>query len=332
MIITRTPFRISFFGGGTDYPAWYRDHGGAVISVAINKYCYITCRYLPPFFNYKSRIVWSHIEHVSDHADILHPAVREVLQFLDIREGVEIHHNADLPSRSGLGSSSAFTVGLLNALHALQGKTIDQDALARVAIHVEQNVLKENVGTQDQVAAACGGFNKIEFSKEREFHCAPIVISPARLADLQAHLMLVFTGFSRTASIIVAEQVKNIPHKYSELRSIHQMVDEAMNILASERDITEFGRLLHESWKLKRSLSDKITNPKIDSMYEAACHAGAIGGKLLGAGGGGFLILFVKPERREGVRTQLSNLLEVPFRFEGSGSQVLSYNNVSKEL
>ena len=326
MIISRTPFRVSFFGGGTDYPMWFREHTGAVLATTINKYCYITCRWLPPFFSHTSRIVWSRIELVKDREEIQHPAVREVLNFLDIREGVELHHEGDLPARTGLGSSSAFTVGVLNALYGLNGVMAGREQLAREAIHIEQDRLKEHVGCQDQVMAAFGSFNRIDFWGERNFRVSPIMITADRLELLQSHLMLFFTGLSRDASEIAADQISAIPQRVQELKAMHQMVDEAIRILNGSGDLVEFGLLLEESWKLKRGLSDKISTPHIDALYEAAREAGCVGGKLLGAGGGGFLLLFVQPEQQERVRRGLKGLLEVPFRFETVGAQVVFYD------
>ncbi|MBT9148340.1 MAG: D-glycero-alpha-D-manno-heptose 7-phosphate kinase [Syntrophomonadaceae bacterium] len=244
MIISRTPFRISFFGGGTDYPVWYRENGGAVLSTTINKYCYITCRYLPPFFDHKSRIIWSQIESVKDINDIQHPAVRATLKFMNIKNGVEIHHDADLPARTGLGSSSSFTVGLLHALYALKGLMPSKTQLAKDAIHIEQNILKENVGSQDQVSVAFGGFNRIEFKRDDDPCITPIIMDGDRLKQLQDHMMLVFTGFSRTASEIAAEQIKNTPHRVNELNAMLQMVDDAISFLKSN-ELTDFGKLMH---------------------------------------------------------------------------------------
>ncbi|MFC1903344.1 kinase [Chloroflexota bacterium] len=324
MIISRTPFRISFFGGGTDYPVWYNKNKGAVLSTTIDKYCYITCWYLAPFFDYTSRIVWSQIEIVGDNSEIKHPAVREALQFMNVEKGVEIHHAGDLPARTGLGSSSSFTVGTLHALYALNGKMPTKMQLAKDAINIEQNMLKENVGSQDQVAVAFGGFNKIEFAADNDPCVTPMIMKDDKLQRLQDYMMLFFTGFSRTASEIAGEQIRNTPKRVNELNTMCQMVDEAIDILKSN-DLTAFGKLLHESWQLKRSLSSKITTPKIDDIYAAALSAGAIGGKLLGAGGGGFLLLFAKPEIQPQIRTKLRHLLHVPFQFENSGSQIIFY-------
>jgi D-glycero-alpha-D-manno-heptose-7-phosphate kinase len=325
MIITRTPFRISFFGGGTDYPAWYREHDGAVLATTINKYCYISCRYLPPFFDHQSRIVWSMIELVKDTADIQHPAVREALAFLGITEGIELHHDGDLPARTGLGSSSSFSVGVLNALHGLRGDLVDKMQLARETIHLEQERLKEHVGSQDQLMAAFGGFNRIDLSGPDNFRVSPVMASAKRIEELERHLMLVFTGLSRTASVIAEEQIVATPKLKRELRAMYQMVDEGMAILHSPCDLAEFGELLDEGWRLKRSLTDKISSGYIDNVYDAARKAGAIGGKLLGAGGGGFLLLFVRPEDRPQVLEALRGLLCVPVRFESRGSHVIFY-------
>ncbi|MBU0778356.1 kinase [Patescibacteria group bacterium] len=326
MIISRTPFRISFFGGGTDYPVWYREHGGSVLATSINKYCYITCRYLPPFFKHKHRIVYSKMEHTKTISEIQHLSARETLNFMNIDRGVEIHHDGDLPARTGLGSSSAFTVGLLNTLYALKGKMVTMRQLALDAIHIEQDLIKENVGSQDQTSAAFGGFNKIEFGGEQQIQVSPITINSRKLQLLQDNLMLFFTGFSRTASEIAGEQIKQTPNKKNELNQMLEMVDDAVSILnRSDSDITDFGRLLHESWLIKRSLTDKISNQHIDNIYEEAINAGALGGKLLGAGGGGFVLFFVEPEFQSKVREKLRNLLYVPFKFESLGSQIIYY-------
>jgi D-glycero-alpha-D-manno-heptose-7-phosphate kinase len=326
MIITRTPLRVSFFGGGTDYPVWYKQNGGAVLSTAIDKYCYITCRRLPPFFDYRSRVSYSKVENVSDNDAIEHPSVRGCLQFMGVREGVEIHHVADLPARTGLGTSSAFTVGLLLGLYALGNRMRDKHALAQDAIHVEQEVLQENVGAQDQVAAAYGGFNHISFEVDGSVQVKPMLAAAERLAELQNHMVLFFTGFARTASEIAKEQVKETPRRGTELTTMFQMVDESVDIVTnSRRQIREFGSLLHESWNIKKSLTSKITNPLIDEIYEAGRDAGAIGGKLLGAGGGGFMLFFVPPEQREALILRLRRLLRVPFAFSNRGSHVVVY-------
>jgi len=324
MIITRTPLRISFFGGGTDYPVWFREFGGAVLSTSIDKCCYITCRRLPPFFEYHSRISYSKVENVDQNTAIEHPSVRACLQFLGVEEGMEIQHVADLPARTGLGTSSAFTVGLLLALYALREQTRNKHALANDAIHVEQNVIGEAVGSQDQISAAYGGFNRVNFHTDGSFDVKQVITPAARLAALQQHCALFFTGFSRTASEIAKEQIKATPQRKHELDSMRQMVDEAEEIVTNpNRSIAEFGHLLHESWKIKRTLTQNITNNNLDEIYEAGRSAGALGGKLLGAGGGGFMLFFVPPERRQELRARLKNLLCVPFSFSNRGSHVV---------
>lgn len=327
MIISRTPYRISFFGGGTDYHNWYQEHGAAVLTSSINHYCYLQCRLLPPFFNHKSRIVWSKIEEVSNHQEIVHPAVRAVLEYLKINLGVEITHQGDLPARSGLGSSSAFTVGLLNAMYALRGMISSKRELACEAIHIERDILKENVGVQDQIETAYGGLNKIVIHQNGNFDVVPVVISPKRLHELQDHLLLFFTGISRTASEIAGAKMRSIPSKKTQLAQMHKMVETAESILTSKQDITAFGELLHESWLLKRQLTANISLDVIDDAYERARQAGAIGGKLLGAGGGGFMLLFVEPEAKIKVQEALQDLLFVPFDFEMGGSQIILYNH-----
>lgn len=326
MIISRTPFRISFFGGGTDYPVWYREHGGAVLATSINKYCYITCRYLPPFFKHKYRIVYSMTEHTQTVSEIQHPSARETLNFMNIDQGVEIHHDGDLPARTGLGSSSAFTVGLLNSLYALKGKMVTKRQLALDAINIEQDRIGENVGSQDQTIVAFGGFNKIEFGGEQEISVQPITLNSKKCELLQDHLMLFFTGLSRVASEIAGEQIKKTPDKKNELNKMREMVEEAISILnGGDSDITDFGRLLHESWMIKRSLTNKISTSRIDKIYEAAIGAGVLGGKLLGAGGGGFFLFFVEAENQPKVREKLKDLLYVPFKFENLGTQIIYY-------
>ncbi|MBS3903039.1 MAG: NTP transferase domain-containing protein [Anaplasmataceae bacterium] len=327
MVITRTPFRISFFGGGTDYPAWYRNFDdGVVISTTIDKYCYITCRAFPPFFDHKLRAVWSKIELGNNPDDIVHPSVRETLKFFGVQDGIEVHHNGDLPARSGLGSSSAFTVGFLHALHALGKKETNKHQLAKDAIHIEQNLIKENVGSQDQVAAAFGGFNKIIFHRSGDVEVVPLSISKPKLEDLENRLMLFFTGLARTASEVVPEQIKNTPKKEKELKRMLELVAEAEDILTTDRPIDDFGRLLDEAWQLKKQMSSVISNQYIDEIYETGKKAGALGGKLLGAGSGGFVIFYVPLEKQSSIKEALKHLLHVSFRFENAGSQVIYYN------
>lgn len=325
MIISRTPFRVSFFGGGTDYPGWFQDQKGAVLATTIDKYCYITCRYLPPFFEHKSRIIYSKMEHIKPGDKIEHPAVREVIKFLKIKEGLEIHHDGDLPARTGLGSSSSFTVGLLNSLYALKGKMITKERLAKEAIYIEQEMCRENVGCQDQMLAAHGGLNLIEFGGSNHLQVNKVTISREKMDALQDHLMLYFTGFSRTASEIAAHQIKNIPNKRKELKIIYQMAHDALEILNGKGHLEEFGKLLHESWKIKRELSGKVSTFHIDEIYTAARDAGAVGGKILGAGGGGFMLFFASPQQQKKIQQKLRRLLLVPFKFENLGSQIIFY-------
>ncbi len=325
MIISRTPFRVSFFGGGTDYPVWYREHGGATLAAAVDKYCYITCRYLPPFFAHRSRILYSKVEMVQRNGDIEHPSVRACLDEMKVEEGVEIHHDGDLPARTGLGSSSSFTVGLLHALYALKGVMPTAMRLAQQAIHVEQDLLREHVGCQDQVTAAFGGLNRLQFCQNDEIRVTPVIVSQPRVDELQAHLMLFFTGFARTASDIAKEQIERTKEKHAELTTLGQMVDEGIAILTGRESLVRFGTLLHEGWELKRSLSSRITTPTIDAMYGAARRAGALGGKLLGAGGGGFMLVFAKPEDHRRIRAALPGCLNVPFRLDYQGSQIIVY-------
>lgn len=326
MVISRTPFRISFFGGGTDYPTWYRNHGGSVLATTINKYCYLTCRYLPPFFDHKFRIVYAKIESCQTVDKIVHPAVREVIRFLKIDRGLEIHHDGDLPARSGIGSSSAFTVGLLNALYALKGHMSNKRQLAMESIHLEQDILKETVGSQDQVLAAYGGFNHITFHPDGEISIKPVTLPTGRINGLNDHLMLFYTGISRTASEVAKSYVNNIDDQKQRLRIMQDLVEEAVSILSSGQNITKFGALLHEAWQTKRSLSPLVSNSFIDDVYQQALSAGSIGGKLIGAGGGGFLLLFVPPSHQGKVRQKLSKFLYVPFQFESLGSQIIFFD------
>ena len=325
MVICRTPYRISFFGGGTDYPAWYLKHAGNVLAVTINKYCYLTCRYLPPFFEHHLRVVYSKIESVKHYNDVQHPAVRETLRFLDFEKGLEIHHDGDLPARSGMGSSSAFTVGLLHALYALKGCMPSKKKLARESIHIEQNLIRETVGSQDQISAAHGGFNHIRFTIENDFHVQPITVGSDRLRELSDHLMLFYTGVKRTASDVAKSYVDHVEKHYDLLTRMGEMVAEGISILNSQSDVHLFGQLLDEAWQFKRSLSTKVSNGFVDDLYALARTHGALGGKILGAGGGGFLLLFVPPQRQCRLREALNKFIHVPFDFESSGSQVIFY-------
>jgi D-glycero-alpha-D-manno-heptose-7-phosphate kinase len=325
MIISRTPFRISFFGGGTDYPPWYRQHGGSVLAATIDKYCYVTCRYLPPFHEHRISIVYSRMELCSSIEEIKHPAAREVLRFLKVDRGVEIHTDADLPGRSGMGSSSAFTVGLLHAVHALQGRMVGKQQLAKESIQLEQEILKEAVGSQDQVQAAYGGLNHVLFHANGEISVRPVTIPPHRVEALSSHLMLLYTGVKRTASTIAESLLEGLEDRKRQLRIMKELVDEGLAILNRDDSLTSFGDLLHEAWQVKRSLGAAVSNDAVDTLYARARSAGAIGGKLTGAGGGGFLLLFAKPEKHEDIRRELNELIYVPLDIDFSGSQIIYY-------
>jgi D-glycero-alpha-D-manno-heptose-7-phosphate kinase len=326
LIISRTPFRVSLFGGGTDYPDWIAEHGGAVLGMAINKYCYLSVRSLPPFFEHKHRVVYSLIELVREIAEIKHPAVRAVFSELAVDGGLEIHHDADLPARSGLGSSSAFTVGLLNALYAMRGRMASKQHLAAEAIRIEQKVIKESVGCQDQVWAAYGGLNRIDFLREGGFSVQPVVIGNERREELVGSMMLVFSGLSRFASDIAEEKIGNIGRNEDQLLAMQRMVDQAAAILLDGREpVYRLGELLNESWMLKRSLANSVSNDRVDQIYDAAIKAGASGGKLLGAGGGGFLLFIVRPEARATVSNALSGLIQVNVDVDREGSRIMVY-------
>lgn len=326
MIISRTPYRISFFGGGTDYPNYYLKYGGKVLGAAINKYCYLNVRYLPPFFEYKHRIVYSRQESIIELGDIQHPSARETLKYLEIDKGVSINHDGDIPARSGMGSSSAFTVGLLNSIYALQGKRIAKSELANKAIYIEQQLIKENVGSQDQTFAANGGLNIIEFLPSGRIVVNPVIMDSERINEFENQIMLFFTGISRFSSDIAGDQIRNTAKNKNNLAYMKELVDKALSILVSPaRDLCDFGKLLNETWELKKKLSNKIANPEINKMYNDAMEAGAVGGKLLGAGGGGFLMFFVKPENQRNVKKALSNYLNIPFKFDFDGSKIIVY-------
>jgi D-glycero-alpha-D-manno-heptose-7-phosphate kinase len=327
MIISRTPYRISFFGGGTDFPAWFRKHGGAVLAATIDKYCYLTCRYLPPFFEHRIRLVYSRIESCHSLDEIAHPSVREVLRYLKIDRGVEIHHDGDLPARSGMGTSSSFTVGLLHALYALKGFMPSKHQLAEESIHIEQEVLKETVGSQDQVSAAYGGFNHISFLPNGTFSVRPITLTQERLKELNSHLMLFYTGIKRTSADVAESYVNDMEARRRQLRIMKDLIEESISILNNGDDLCGFGELLHEAWQAKRSLSAAVSNSFVDEIYASAISAGAVGGKLTGAGGGGFMLLFAPPSRQKEIREKLNTLIHVPFKIEFSGSQIIFFDS-----
>ena len=328
MIISRTPTRISFFGGGTDYPDWYLENGGAVVSTTINKYSYITVRELPPFFSYKHRIRYYEHEETQTLDEIRHPSVREVAKFLNFKGGLEMVHNADLPARSGLGSSSTFTVGMLHALYALQGYMPTKRELAANAITVEQERIGETVGSQDQIAAAFGGFNYIQFTKSGEFSVTPVTVGTRRLQELEGNLLLCFTGFARTASEVAQTQISQIKTNTSLLTEMSSLADSGLNVLTNaNQSLDEFGDLLDVQWNLKRQLSSAVSNVAIDEIYGRGRAAGATGGKLLGAGGGGFMLFYAPKQAHEAIKAALGEKMFVPFRFEATGSSIVYYSH-----
>lgn len=328
MIITKTPFRMSFFGGGTDMPAFFNEHGGAVISTTFDKYCYVNVRHLPRFFDYSTELSYSKTERVTDVNDIQHPAIREAMKFLDMHE-IRLTYEADLPARSGLGTSSSFAVGMLSAFYALKGKYADKNKLAKEAIYLERELCNEAGGWQDQIAAAYGGLNRINFSADG-FTVDPIIISTERKREFNRNLMLFFTGFTHFSSEVQA--TINVKDKTKQRLEMLALVDEAQNILTDKNtDLNEFGRMLDTTWKLKRQTGAKISTDSIDMLYDKGMKAGALGGKLLGAGGGGFLLFYVEPDKQKYVRDALSDLMYVPFEFENSGTRVIHFTPESYE-
>lgn len=323
MIITQTPFRMSFFGGGTDFPGYFKQYGGSVISTTIDKYCMVSVGHLPRFFEYTNQVTYSKVERVKKVDDIEHPAVRNAMKYLDMHE-LRIDYEADLPARSGLGTSSSFAVGLLNAFYALKGKYVDKHKLAKDAIYLERTLCNESGGWQDQIAAAYGGLNRINFSGD-EFQVTPIVIAPDRKRELNENLMLFFTGFSRFSATIASSQEKNIANNLTILREMQNLVDEVQDVLTSKTSLHEFGHMLDYTWQLKRGLADSITSESIDALYERAKRNGATGGKLLGAGGGGFLLFYVEKDKQKNVRDALKDYLYIPYEFEDAGTKVIYY-------
>lgn len=320
MLITRTPFRVSFFGGGTDYYDYYANYGGRVLSTTIDKYCYLSMRELPPFFDYKSKFTYSRIERFNAPEEVGHPLVRAALQYLPM-ERIQLVYDADLPASSGIGSSSAFAVGLVQGLHAMRGEYPDRMTLAKEAIHLERDMCREAGGVQDQLAAAFGGLNRMAFTAEG-FTVSPVEIPEERKLALQNRLMLLFTGFTHFSGAVAEEQQKNIPSTIRQLDEMKAMVDLAEEILRGG-DLDDFGRLLHHAWELKRSLSNRITNYEIDLLYTRLRNAGALGGKLLGAGSGGFMLLFVPEEKQASILRDFSEFRFVPFAFENEGTGFL---------
>lgn len=324
MIITKTPFRMSFFGGGTDMPSFFNDNGGAVISTTFDKYCYVNVRHLPRFFDYSTELSYSKIERVSDVNDIQHPAIRNAMKMLNMHE-IRLTYEADLPARSGLGTSSSFAVGMLNAFYALKGKYADKKKLADEAIYLERHLCEESGGWQDQIAASYGGFNRINF-KSNSYEVLPVIISPERKKQLNDNLMMFFTGFTRFSSEVQKANAASGIDKTAQLREMLSLVDEAESILTDKSiDLDEFGRLLDHTWKLKRQTGNAVSTSNIDILYDIGIKAGALGGKLLGAGGGGFLVFYVQPERHAEVRKAMKDLLYIPFSFEDGGTRVIHY-------
>lgn len=329
MIITRTPFRMSFFGGGTDMPEFFNEHGGSVISTTFDKYCYVTARHLPPFFDYSTELVYSKIERVKDPSELEHPAVRNAMQMLDMRE-MRISYEADLPARSGLGTSSSFAVGMLNAFHCMKGTYAGKERLAKEAIRLERELCAEAGGWQDQVAAAFGGLNRIDFADDA-FTVHPIVISPGRKRELESNLMLFFTGFTRFSSDM--QKKNHVADKTEQLKEMLALVDMAEGVLTDkQKSLSEFGRLLDTTWKLKRGTGSQVSTGSIDVLYERGMSAGALGGKLLGAGGGGFLVFYVEPDAQASVLKAMDGLLHIPFRFESDGAAVAYYASEDYDL
>jgi D-glycero-alpha-D-manno-heptose-7-phosphate kinase len=325
MIITKTPFRMSFFGGGTDMEPFFREYGGAVLSTTFDKYCYVTVRHLPRFFDYTTELAYSRMERVKNVEEINHPAVRNAMKMLDMHE-IRLTYEADLPARSGLGTSSSFAVGMLNAFHCLKGKYADKKKLADQAIYLERVLCQEAGGWQDQIAAAFGGLNRIEFNKNGTYDVRPIIVHPERKQQLNDNLLMFFTGFTRFSSEMQKANAAGYAEKIRQLRQMYLLVNDAEAVLEDKNsDLDDFGRLLDTTWRLKRQTGGAITTDSIDGLYEKGIEAGALGGKLLGAGGGGFLVFYVQPEKREAVMNAMKQLLYVPFRFEDGGTQVIHY-------
>lgn len=324
MIITKTPFRMSFFGGGTDMESFFKEHGGAVLSTTFDKYCYVNVRHLPRFFDYSTELSYAKTERVTSVDDIQHPAIRNAMKMLDMHE-LRLSYEADLPARSGLGTSSSFAVGMLNAFYALKGKYADKKRLADEAIYLERVLCNEAGGWQDQIAAAYGGFNRINFNGDG-YEVYPVIISPERKRMLNKNLLMFFTGFTRFSSEVQLANASGKGDKIAQLKEMYALVDDAEKILTDKySDIDEFGRLLDYTWKLKRQTGAAVTTDSIDVLYEKGIKAGALGGKLLGAGGGGFLVFYVQPEFHAAVKEAMKDLLYIPFEFENGGTRVIHY-------
>ena len=325
MIITKTPFRMSFFGGGTDMESFFMENGGAVLSTTFDKYCYVNVRHLPRFFDYSTELSYAKIERVTDVNDIQHPAIREAMKMLDMHE-IRLTYEADLPARSGLGTSSSFAVGMINAFYALKGKYADKKKLADAAIYLERELCKEAGGWQDQIAASYGGFNRINFNSDG-YEVLPLIINPERKRQLNNNLMMFFTGFTRFSSDVQKALASNKADKVNQLKEMLALVDEAEKVLVDKQsDLDEFGRLLDHTWRIKRKTGNTVSTNSIDELYDKGLKAGALGGKLLGAGGGGFLVFYVEPDKQEKVKKAMEDLLYIPFEFEDGGTRVIHYS------
>ncbi len=325
MIITKTPFRMSFFGGGTDMESFFKEYGGAVLSTTFDKYCYVNVRHLPRFFDYSTELAYSKTERVTDVEQIQHPAIRNAMKMLDMYE-IRLTYEADLPARSGLGTSSSFAVGMLNAFYALKGKYADKKKLADEAIYLERVLCNEAGGWQDQIAASFGGMNRINFNMDGTYDVKPIIIHPDRKKQLNDNLLMFFTGFTRFSSEMQEANKAGYSEKVKQLQHMYSLVDEAEKVLEDKHsDLDDFGRLLDATWRLKRQTGGAITTNSIDDLYEKGINAGALGGKLLGAGGGGFLLFYVQPEKQDSVMNAMKDLLYVPFKFEDGGTCVIHY-------
>jgi D-glycero-alpha-D-manno-heptose-7-phosphate kinase len=323
MITTQSPFRLSFFGGGTDYQPFFEEHGGSVLSTTLDKYAYVTVRRCPPFFDYHTQVRYSKTESVRKTEEIEHPLVRNCMLHMGAHN-LSIAYDADLPARTGLGSSSSFAVGLLQAMYAMRGKYVSKHKLAEEAIYVERELCAESGGWQDQIAAAFGGFNRVDFDAAG-FHVRPVIVAPKRRKELERRLMMFFTGISRVSAEVAASQSAAIKDKTAELLEMKKLVDDAERILINSGDINDFGRLLDHAWQLKRGLTKEISTDFIDDVYRTARRSGAIGGKLMGAGGGGFMVLFAEPDAQRNIRAALGDLVHVPFSFESDGSKIIHY-------
>lgn len=325
MIITKTPFRMSFFGGGTDMESFFMENGGAVLSTTFDKYCYVNVRHLPRFFDYSTELSYAKIERVTDVNDIQHPAIREAMKMLDMHE-IRLTYEADLPARSGLGTSSSFAVGMINAFYALKGKYADKKKLADAAIYLERELCKEAGGWQDQIAASYGGFNRINFNSDG-YEVLPLIINPERKRQINNNLMMFFTGFTRFSSDVQKANASNKADKVNQLKEMLALVDEAEKVLVDKQsDLDEFGRLLDHTWRIKRKTGNTVSTNSIDELYDKGLKAGALGGKLLGAGGGGFLVFYVEPDKQEKVKKAMEDLLYIPFEFEDGGTRVIHYS------